>query len=80
MDFEPTVILPAGEFRKVIPRYILNGIIARRAREALSRVEAEVTAITAGWNPFFTTTRRSWSRPPIDVPISQAGEGCSKLA
>jgi len=71
MDFEPTVILPAGEFRKVIPRYIFEWYYRPSGQgDALSRVEAEVNADNGRLESiFYDDEAYHGSRPPIDVPI-----------
>jgi hypothetical protein len=72
MDFEPTVILPAGEFRKVIPRYIFEWYYRPSGQgNALSRVEAEVNADNGKLESiFYDDEAYHGSRPLIDVPIS----------
>lgn len=72
MDFEPTVILPAGEFRKIIPRYIFEWYYRPSGQgNALSRVEAEVNADNGKLESlYYDDAAYHGSRPPIDVPIS----------
>jgi hypothetical protein len=72
MDFEPTVILPVGEFRKIIPRYIFEWYYRPSGQgNALSRVEAEVNADNGKLESlYYDDAAYHGSRPPIDVPIS----------
>lgn len=80
MDFAPTVILPAGEFRAKIPRYYLEWYYANAAHDDLqSKVEAEVNADSGELESLYYDDKAYWdSRPPIDVPISSAAPNKTK--
>jgi nitrogen fixation protein len=71
MDFEPTVIIPAGEFKKIIPRYMFEWYYKDGSGHQTSRIEAEVNADNGKLESLFYDDKAYWdSRPPIDVPIS----------
>ena len=71
MDFEPTVIFPAGEFRKFIPRYMFEWYYKNADGHVTSRVEAEVNADNGKLESlYYDDAAYHGSRPPIDVPIS----------
>jgi hypothetical protein len=70
-DFEPTVFTPAGEFRKIIPRYIVEWYYKNASGHQTSTIEAEVNADNGKLESLFYDDKTYWdSRPPIDVPIS----------
>jgi hypothetical protein len=72
MDFAPDVILPAGYFKKIIPRYLFEWDFWNAAHDDLqSKVEAEVNADTGTVASLYYDDKTYWNnRPPIHVPIS----------
>lgn len=72
MDFAPNIIPPAGDFKKIIPRYFFEWYYENAAHDDLqSRLEAEVDANSGKLESFYYDDKAYWgSRPPIDVPIS----------
>lgn len=70
MDFSPNIIYAAGDFRKIIPRYLFEWDYAPQG-ELQSKVEAEVNADTGKLESLYYDDLAYWHcRPPIDVPIS----------
>jgi hypothetical protein len=72
LDFAPNTIFPAGEFKKIIPRYFFEWFYENAARDdLLSKVEAEVNAASGKLESLYYDDKAYWgSRPPIDAPIS----------
>lgn len=72
MDFAPNIIYPAGDFKKIIPRYFFEWHYENAAHDDLqSKVEAEVNADSDKLESLYYDDKAYWgSRPPIDVPIS----------
>jgi nitrogen fixation protein len=72
MDFAPNIIYPAGDFRKIIPRYFFEWNYENAAHDDLqSKVEAEVNADNGELESLYYDDKAYWDcRPPIDVPIS----------
>jgi hypothetical protein len=72
MDFAPNIISPAGDFRKIIPRYYFEWHCENATHDDLqSKVEAEVNADSGKLESLYYDDKAYWaSRPPIDAPIS----------
>ena len=72
VDFAPNIIFPAGDFRKIIPRYFFEWHFENATHDDLqSKVEAEVNADSGKLESLYYDDKAYWiSRPPIDVPIS----------
>jgi hypothetical protein len=72
MDFAPNIIFPAGDFRKIIPRYMFEWYYKNaEGDDLLSKVEAEVNADSGKLESLYYHDKAYWGcRPPIDVPIA----------
>jgi hypothetical protein len=75
MDFAPNILYAAGDFKKIIPRYIFEWYYVinkgTTKEELRSKVEAEVNADSGKLESFYYDDMAYWnSRPPIDAPIS----------
>lgn len=78
-DFEPTVFSPSGEFKKIIPRYMLEWYYKNASGHVTSRIEAEVNGDNGKLESLFYDNEAYWDcRPPIDVPISSAATNKTK--
>ncbi len=75
MNFEPIILYPSGDFRKIIPRYYFQWYYPSPHEELQSRIEAEVNADNGTLESLYYDDKAYWnSRPPIDVPISVTGK------